>query len=52
MIASSALLPSRGRGNLLECNPQFLIREEEEEREVGEKEKVEEDDRGGVSKGE
>ena len=49
MIASSALLPSRGRGNLLECNPQFLIREEEE---VGEKEKVEEDDRGGVSKGE
>lgn len=25
MMASSALLPSRGRGNLLECSPLFLI---------------------------
>ena len=31
MIASRALLPSRGRGNLLECSPEFLSCEEEEE---------------------
>lgn len=54
MIASSALLPSRGRGNLLECNPEFLSCEEEEEVEEGEEEEVEveEGDREGVKKGE
>ena len=35
MMASSALLPSRGRGNLLECSPLFLIVEEQYGERVG-----------------